>query len=234
MFHGATFRRYKDFPFVMTSRSRHARDFERREADILEAALQLFAGDAWQSVTIEQIAQAVDIGKGTIYKHFTSKDELFARLALDFQQALLEELQALDPSGPVLDRLRVVMETVWSAYHRHEGLQRVVEYCERADFRARVGEATRREFETLDAALTAVFAALLDEGERKGLFAPSARRRSLHGLHAALSGAVRAAHRCRPHDEQERAALAPGSDGLRRSVIEFVMAGLLHRTPQPA
>lgn len=33
----------------------------------------------WQTVTIEQIAERAEIGKGTIYKHFKTKDEILYR-----------------------------------------------------------------------------------------------------------------------------------------------------------
>ena len=45
---------------------RKERDFRRREEDILAAALRLFDRDNWQDVTIEQIAQEAEIGKGTL------------------------------------------------------------------------------------------------------------------------------------------------------------------------
>ena len=67
----------------MVSTERKIREFERREQEILSAALELFAGERWESVTVTQIAKQAGIGKGTVYKHFASKDEIYARLALD-------------------------------------------------------------------------------------------------------------------------------------------------------
>ena len=58
----------------MSIHDRKAREFQRREEDILKAALALSNRDDWQAVTIEQIAQKAEIGKGTVYKHFPSKD----------------------------------------------------------------------------------------------------------------------------------------------------------------
>ena len=84
---------------------RKRREFEHREQVILGAALGLFDRDDWLSVTVDQIADAAEIGKGTIYKHFSSKEDLYARLTLDFYYGLLEELEKLDlnrPSIPVL------------------------------------------------------------------------------------------------------------------------------------
>ena len=64
--------------------SRKERAFSLREAEILEAARVLFAIGDWEAVTVADIAQRAEIGKGTVYKHFASKEELYARIALDF------------------------------------------------------------------------------------------------------------------------------------------------------
>ena len=59
---------------------RKARNFKSREEDILQAALDLFAEKGVESVTIEMIAEKAEVGKGTIYKHFSGKSEIFGSL----------------------------------------------------------------------------------------------------------------------------------------------------------
>jgi AcrR family transcriptional regulator len=68
--------------------------FRQREAAILAAALELLIANGEESVTVEQIAAKVDIGKGTIYKHFTSKTEIYMRLLFDYEQALASKMKA--------------------------------------------------------------------------------------------------------------------------------------------
>src|SRR4051812_11157804 len=81
---------------AMGVQERKAREFNRREQEILAAALQLFRRDEWQTVTVEQIAQQAEIGKGTVYKHFASKDEIYARLALRFHRGILDATRRVD------------------------------------------------------------------------------------------------------------------------------------------
>ncbi len=50
--------------------------FEERESAILAAARELFQREDWELVTIDEIAAKAQIGKGTVYKHVASKDEL--------------------------------------------------------------------------------------------------------------------------------------------------------------
>ncbi len=67
--------------------------FKQRENDILNAALALLIEQGEESVTVEQIASKVDIGKGTIYKHFTSKTEIYMRLLFDYEESLASKLK---------------------------------------------------------------------------------------------------------------------------------------------
>jgi hypothetical protein len=57
----------------MGVQDRKAREFQRRADDTLKAALALSNRDDWQAVTIEQIAQKAEIGKGTVHRHFPRK-----------------------------------------------------------------------------------------------------------------------------------------------------------------
>lgn len=78
----------------MQKESRKVREFRRREQEILDTALKLFLEQGEDSVTVEMIADAVGIGKGTIYKHFKSKSEIFLRLMLDYEHDLKALLNA--------------------------------------------------------------------------------------------------------------------------------------------
>jgi len=73
---------------LMQKESRKIREFRRREQEILSAALRLFLEQGEDSVTVEMIADEVGIGKGTIYKHFKSKAEIYLRLMLDYERDL--------------------------------------------------------------------------------------------------------------------------------------------------
>ncbi len=74
----------------MQKEPRKVREFRRREQEILDTALKLFLEQGEDSVTVEMIADAVGIGKGTIYKHFKSKAEIYLRLMLDYERDLAD------------------------------------------------------------------------------------------------------------------------------------------------
>lgn len=86
--------------------ARRVREFRQREARILEAALELFLALGEDKVTVEMIAEKVNIGKGTIYKHFSTKSEIYLRLMLDYERemAALFKLPAINENKDALSR----------------------------------------------------------------------------------------------------------------------------------
>jgi AcrR family transcriptional regulator len=176
----------------MGIQERKEREFLRREEEILQAALGLFNRDDWQSVTIEEVAQASEIGKGTIYKHFPSKEEIYARLALNFNRTLLERLRAIDPALDVIGRLRAVIRVFWDTHVQSQEYHRLVQYCEREDFRRNISEGTRAQIQQLDLEFNDLVTSLVDQGRCEGVFSGTkSPRMMLFGAQAALFGAIR-------------------------------------------
>jgi len=169
---------------------RKAREFQRREAEILEAALHLFRGEDWQAVTVEQIAQHAEIGKGTIYKHFASKDEIYARLALDFQRAMLARVRGIDANLPIDARFRAILRIGWEAHLAAEELHRLVMYCERPEFRHSVSRESAAAFAVLEQERRDLIRGVLEEGIAKGVFANKPPELLVFGVHAAFWGSV--------------------------------------------
>ena len=64
---------------------------EHRQA-ILTAALELFARFGFKKASVEEIATRARVGKGTIYLHFASKEELFGAVMCRIWDELLREL----------------------------------------------------------------------------------------------------------------------------------------------
>jgi AcrR family transcriptional regulator len=59
-------------------------DKEEKKAKILEAAIRVFAKKGMSKTTISDIAAEADIGKGTVYEYFKSKDAVFSASFLYF------------------------------------------------------------------------------------------------------------------------------------------------------
>ncbi|MGA8115308.1 MAG: TetR/AcrR family transcriptional regulator [Actinocatenispora sp.] len=84
------------------------RQDEHRVDRILDAATDLLVRLGYRKVTIEDIAQQVGIGKGTVYLHWRTKQQLFEALllreAVSYLDALVDALRA-DPAMVLPHRL---------------------------------------------------------------------------------------------------------------------------------
>ena len=61
----------------MPTLSRREREKENRRAEILQAAWDVFSSRDYDSATLDDIAAAADLSKGTLYLYFQNKAELF-------------------------------------------------------------------------------------------------------------------------------------------------------------
>lgn len=75
-----------------------AREFRQREQSILDCAQALFMEMGEDKVTVEMIADKVGIGKGTIYKHFETKNEIYLLLMIRYEEELAEMFRRIDIS----------------------------------------------------------------------------------------------------------------------------------------
>jgi AcrR family transcriptional regulator len=80
---------------------------------LMRTAVELFAQRGVEHVTMSEIAQVAGVGKGTLYRHFSSKNDL-AHALLDQDQRHLqaETLTRLPKGNPPLDDLRWFVEQV--------------------------------------------------------------------------------------------------------------------------
>jgi AcrR family transcriptional regulator len=174
----------------MLAQSRKTQEFERREQAILDTALGLFAGERWESVTVVQIAEQTGIGKGTVYKHFASKDEIYARLALDFFYGLLEQCRQLPEGDDPEAEMRNAFHGVLRYHLEHREYMNVRQYVFRAGFWERLSPSYIEAFEKLDAEFVDWANQRIERGMASGAFSRQPLSTVRIGLDALFNGAV--------------------------------------------
>lgn len=79
---------------------------------IVDAAEELFARYGFRKTSIDDIARAARVGKGSVYLHFSSKEELFAEIVRRASDRLFDTLTAAVSSARTpAARLRAFIET---------------------------------------------------------------------------------------------------------------------------
>jgi len=82
-----------------------------RQREIVEATRALFDAREMRDANIDDIARAVGVNRAIIYRHFASKDELFALTLAEYLQELDQRLAEIDdPTRTAPERLATVAE----------------------------------------------------------------------------------------------------------------------------
>ena len=76
------------------------------KADISHVAFQLFATHGYDETTVDQIAKAVGIGRRTLFRYFSSKNDIAWGDFDDMLEHFRETLQTVDPELPLVDTLQ--------------------------------------------------------------------------------------------------------------------------------
>jgi len=151
---------------MSASTGRRERKRQQTAVHLAQTAWALFEAHGFENVTMESIAEAADVAKRTLYKHFPAKEALlrhhFHRELEMTLPALFEELAALPTAA---ERLRAffLRSADWSETHRGY-LPHYLNY--------RLGEprdVSNREHANRSG-LDRAFAALIEEGQERGEF----------------------------------------------------------------
>lgn len=144
-----------------------AKQITTREA-ILDAADRLLAERGYRKMTIDDLADDVGIGKGSVYLHFDSKEEI----ALSHIDRIVERLKsnmeqiAVSRGAPETRLRKMIVERVLfrfdSVQHYTQSLNELL-----ASLRPRLLDRRRKYF----VEEAAIFARVLDEGKKVGAFA---------------------------------------------------------------
>lgn len=141
----------------MGTQERKAREFAAREELFLDTARQLMLSDGLLSLQMAKVAEACDYATGTLYQHFSSKEDLLLALSTRLSGERVELFcRAAEHEGSTRDRMfalsvadvlfaqqcpehfrlaqYVFTEAVWSTTsesRRHAALERSQPMCDR-------------------------------------------------------------------------------------------------------
>jgi AcrR family transcriptional regulator len=156
-----------------------------KAAQILKTAERLFAAGRYHEVTLDDICREAAIGKGTIYRYFRDKEDLFWQVILSGLDELAEGVQNMGKSeedpGVGLRRVAACIADFFKARGALFGLMWSEQF--RASPRKR---DVRKHWGKKDDDIVAVVAAFIEQGVREGRYAgcwsPTASARLFLGM----------------------------------------------------
>lgn len=100
---------------------------DARQAELVATALQLAAGRSPSTITTADLAQAVGITQGAVFRHFPSKEAIWLAVIEQVRGELIERLrQAADAQPEPLSALRAVFLSHVAFVIEQPGVPRVI------------------------------------------------------------------------------------------------------------
>ncbi len=139
---------------------------DRTRARLIEVAKRLYQEHGSDHVTVRRIASAARIEAGSIYYHFSSRDEIIrAVLESGIGEARNEVLQAIAGAGPKSSP----MVRLHAALGAHLKFTLNAHFSSRLKSIRRLPKRLRDRHMRQEREYAAIFAGLLDEAQKKGL-----------------------------------------------------------------
>jgi AcrR family transcriptional regulator len=136
-----------------------------KREEILAAAVAEFAHRDFHEVLMDDVAARAGVGKGTLYRYFPTKEELFVAAVLrELSESHTEHLSTLDEAAPLRD---VLERTVARMVEYFDGKEEILTLLQRYEHRLPAADAAvmqQRRAEVLDAV-----AGALERNVRAGL-----------------------------------------------------------------
>ncbi len=108
-----------------------------RQEQILDAAAVVFADHGFRNADVQYVADALQVGKGTIYRYFPSKEALFLAAVDRGMRRLTERFEAeVHPIAEPLERLERAIRVYLGFFREHPEYVELL-ILERAEFRDR-------------------------------------------------------------------------------------------------
>ncbi len=106
---------------------------EQRRAQIIDAAIALFGRHGFKGTTTRALAEAAGVSEATIFKHFPTKDDLYAstfeRRTFVGTAQLVAELQGYVDAGDDEGMLQRLIQAILHGYEEDRDLHRMLLYA---------------------------------------------------------------------------------------------------------
>ncbi len=189
---------------------------EFRTTEILEAARAVFAEKGFQGATIDAIALAAGVAKGTVYLYFDSKRDLFLASLRDGVLGLHAEVTAeMDRASTCESKLRAFIAVRFDYFSRNREFFRIY-YTEFAQLISGTAHS-QPEFKDLYEQQAGLLERVLEDGIRAGQLRNCSVRKTARLIYDLIRAAL-AQHILNGDDESPNEAV--------RTVHHFVWRGI--------
>ncbi len=140
---------------------------------ILEAAREIFFRDGFEAANLDEVAQLAGVAKGTIYRHFESKAELYVAVLAHNADVFVERMrQTVDPSLPADEQIRRTGQFYFKHYTENREYFRNFWALENQRLIGELPDALVRTVIDVWKRCLRILADEIEQGVKQGLFLP--------------------------------------------------------------
>ena len=150
---------------------RKEREKEHRREEIITAAQKIFFSKGLPAATMDEIAEAAELSKGTLYLYYKSKEDLYLAVAMQGSEIMYTMfVKATSPEKPVLQRISDLGEAYYQFFRQHPDYFRMFQYFENPQFHKQVSEQMLLSCASSDQRIWDLVIGLIQQGIDEGLF----------------------------------------------------------------
>jgi len=139
---------------------------EKKRRHLLETASRIFAKHDYHSVSMDELARVARVGKGTLYRYFESKEDLYLALLDSALLLLTERLEEEETAGlPPEQTLSRMVSAIVHTFCQHLPSFRVLNGAE-----ARLIVKKRQLFQSRRRRIATLLGRVLEKGAAAGIF----------------------------------------------------------------
>ena len=140
---------------------------------ILESAREIFFRDGFEAANLDEVAQRAGVAKGTIYRHFESKAELYVAVLAENADVFVDRLrQTIDPSLPADAQIRRTGFFYFKHYTENREYFRIFWALENQRLIGELPNALVRTVTDVWKRCLRILADVIESGVQEGIFLP--------------------------------------------------------------
>ena len=158
-------------------------DRDRQRRRIFQAASRLFIRQGFHETSMRQVAQAVGLGKATLYDYFPNKEEIllfFVERLMEVTHVAASEISAQELPAP--EKLRRIVSSLWQYLEQNRAMAVLI-----SKEASRLGEEATRRLALRRAKYRRILEGVLVQGVEEGSLRSIDPRMTALALHSMIT-----------------------------------------------
>jgi AcrR family transcriptional regulator len=148
---------------------RKEREKEHRKEEILDAAQKVFFERGLSMATMDEIADAAELSKGTLYLYYSSKEDLYLAVMMRGMQALHESYeQIINSNVSTVEKIIRCSDSYVGFFHSNRNFFRMFPFLQNPQFHKQVSEEMKESCGTGNQKMWTMVIDLLKKGMEEG------------------------------------------------------------------